>query len=45
MVDATSGYELLSFMDAYSNYNQIKMYPPDENKMGSSQIKGSTTIK
>ena len=24
-VDATVGYELLSFMDAYSGYNQIKM--------------------
>ncbi|KAL2542410.1 Ribonuclease H [Abeliophyllum distichum] len=30
LVDATFGYELLSFMDAYSRYNQIPMYPPDE---------------
>ncbi|KAL2465929.1 Uncharacterized protein Adt_41780 [Abeliophyllum distichum] len=29
-VDATSGHELLSFMDAYSDYNQIFMYPLDE---------------
>lgn len=25
LVDATSGHELLSFMDAYSSYNQIKI--------------------
>jgi len=31
-VDATAGHELLSFMDAYSRYNQIKMHPPDEHK-------------
>ncbi|KAL2532658.1 Protein kinase superfamily protein [Abeliophyllum distichum] len=30
LVDATAGHELLSFMDAYSRYNQIPMYPPDE---------------
>ena len=27
MVDATAGHELLSFMDAYSGYNQIPMFP------------------
>jgi len=32
LVEATSGYELLSFMDAYSGNNQIKMHPPDEDK-------------
>ena len=32
MVDATAGHELLSFMDSYFGYNQIKMYPPDEDK-------------
>lgn len=26
LVDSTTGHELLSFMDAYSGYNQIKMY-------------------
>ncbi|XP_043699855.1 uncharacterized protein LOC122650512 [Telopea speciosissima] len=26
LIDATAGYEILSFMDAYSEYNQIKMY-------------------
>ncbi|KAL2513327.1 Ribonuclease H [Abeliophyllum distichum] len=30
LVDATSRHKLLSFMDAYSGYNQISMYPPDE---------------
>ena len=30
LVDATSGHEILSFMDVYSWYNQISMHPPDE---------------
>ncbi|XP_016648970.1 PREDICTED: uncharacterized protein LOC107880923 [Prunus mume] len=29
LVDATAGHELLSFMDAYSGYNQIFMDPTD----------------
>ena len=29
IVDATAGHELLSFMDAFSNYNQISMDPDD----------------
>ncbi|CAL8994500.1 unnamed protein product [Prunus brigantina] len=29
LVDATAGHELLSFMDAYSGYNQIFMDPAD----------------
>jgi len=33
MVKATTGHQLLSFIDAYSEYNQIKMYPPDEGKI------------
>ncbi|GFS40353.1 hypothetical protein Acr_00g0068050 [Actinidia rufa] len=32
IVDATSKHELLSFMDAFSGYHQIKMYPPDIEK-------------
>ncbi|GFZ00544.1 hypothetical protein Acr_14g0001790 [Actinidia rufa] len=32
IVDATSKHELLSFMDAFSGYHQIKMYPPDVEK-------------
>ncbi|KAI0502322.1 hypothetical protein KFK09_017269 [Dendrobium nobile] len=30
LVDATSGHQMLSFMDAYSGYNQIQMDPADE---------------
>ena len=32
IVDATSGHELLSFMDAFSGYNQISMDPSDQEK-------------
>ena len=32
LVDATSGHELLSFMDAFSGYNQILMHPEDQEK-------------
>ena len=32
IVDATSGHELLSFMDAFSGYNQIIMDPNDQEK-------------
>ncbi|KAL5539706.1 hypothetical protein UlMin_045789 [Ulmus minor] len=30
LMDATTGHELLSFMDAYSGYNQIRMHQPDQ---------------
>ncbi|KAL5581058.1 hypothetical protein UlMin_013500 [Ulmus minor] len=30
LVDATTGHELLSFMDAYSGYNQIRMHEGDQ---------------
>ena len=30
LVNAMVGHELLSFIDAYSGYNQILMYEPDE---------------
>ena len=30
MVDNTCGFERMSFMDGFSGYNQIKMYPEDE---------------
>ncbi|CAL2264371.1 unnamed protein product [Prunus armeniaca] len=33
MVDDTAGYELLSFLDAYSEYNQIPMAIEDQEKM------------
>jgi hypothetical protein len=32
LVDSTSGHELLSFMDAFSGYNQIKMHESDHEK-------------
>ena len=32
LVDATSGHQLLSFIDAFSEYNQIWMAPKDEEK-------------
>ena len=32
IVDATAGHELLSFMDALSDYNQISMDPNDQEK-------------
>ncbi|RDX96556.1 hypothetical protein CR513_20773, partial [Mucuna pruriens] len=32
LVNSTFRYDLLSFMDAYSRYNQIKMHPNDEVK-------------
>jgi len=30
MVDATAGHEMLTFMDASSGFNQIKMHPADQ---------------
>nr|KYP73664.1 Transposon Ty3-I Gag-Pol polyprotein [Cajanus cajan] len=30
LVDGASGHALFSFLDAYSRYNQIMMYPLDE---------------
>ena len=32
IVDATAGHELLSFMDAFSDYNQISMDPDNQEK-------------
>ncbi|XP_016169100.1 uncharacterized protein LOC107611716 [Arachis ipaensis] len=32
MVKKASGYNILSFLDAYSRYNQILMHPQDKNK-------------
>ena len=32
LVDNSAGYQLLSFMDAYSGYNQIAMHPDDQEK-------------
>jgi len=30
MIDNTCGFERMSFMDSFSGYNQIKMYPDDK---------------
>ena len=30
MIDNTCGFERMSFIDGFSGYNQIKMYPEDE---------------
>lgn len=32
LVDGASGYEILSLIDTYFRYNQIRMYAPDEEK-------------
>ncbi|KAH7866339.1 hypothetical protein Vadar_019092 [Vaccinium darrowii] len=32
LVDATSGYERMSFLDAYRGYHQIAMYEPNQEK-------------
>ena len=32
LVDSTSGYELLSFLNAFFGYNQILMHPEDREK-------------
>nr|KYP38827.1 Retrovirus-related Pol polyprotein from transposon 17.6 [Cajanus cajan] len=32
LVDGAADHQRLSFLDAYSGYNQIPMYPPDETK-------------
>ncbi|RDX87340.1 hypothetical protein CR513_31199, partial [Mucuna pruriens] len=32
LVDGVLGFVLLSFMDAYLGYNQIRMHPQDEEK-------------
>lgn len=32
LIDATSGHELLSFMNAYLGYNQNLMHPANQNK-------------
>ena len=30
IINNTCGFEMMSFMDGFSGYNQIKMYPNDE---------------
>nr|KYP58024.1 Transposon Ty3-I Gag-Pol polyprotein [Cajanus cajan] len=33
LVDGAAGHKLLTFLDAYSGYNQIRMHPQDEAKI------------
>lgn len=33
LVDNRVGYELFSFLDTYSRYNQIQMFPLDQEKI------------
>ena len=40
-MDATAGHELLSFMDAFSGYNQTRMDPSDQEK--TSFVTGQST--
>lgn len=42
-MDDTIGYELLSFMDAFSGYNQIQIHPRDREMTFSSQNKAPIT--
>lgn len=39
LVQVTAGHEMVSCMDAYLGYNQIKMYTPDQEKLLSLQAK------
>ena len=45
LVDATSGFRLMSFMDAFSGYNQIRMTSENEENTIFRSIKVSTTTK
>ncbi|RDX65933.1 Retrovirus-related Pol polyprotein from transposon 17.6, partial [Mucuna pruriens] len=41
LVDSVAGFTFLSFMDAYSGYNQIRMHPLDEEKTAFITDKGA----
>ncbi|XP_013617459.1 PREDICTED: uncharacterized protein LOC106323971 [Brassica oleracea var. oleracea] len=45
LVEATAGHELLSFMDAFSGYNQILMNPEDREKMSFITERGTYCYK
>lgn len=40
LVDSTAGHEVLSFMDAFSGYNQIRMAESDQEKMSFTTDRG-----
>ena len=44
LMDSTTGHKLLTFMDAFSRYNQIKMAKKDQEKTLSSQAKDIIAI-
>jgi hypothetical protein len=44
VIDSTAGYDLLSFLDAYSGYHQIPLYEPDQIKMSSSPCTEPTAM-
>ncbi|RDX95968.1 hypothetical protein CR513_21430, partial [Mucuna pruriens] len=45
LVNGSSGHDLLSFMDAYSRYNKIRMHPMDEIKIAFVTNEGSFYYK
>ena len=45
LIDATTGYKLLSFMDTFSRYNQICMAPKMKNTPPSSLNMACTTTE
>jgi hypothetical protein len=44
IVDSTSSYELLTFLDAYSGYHQINLAIDDEEKHRLLHLLGSSVI-
>ena len=45
LVDSTAGHKLLTFMDAFSRYNQIKMDEENQEKTAIITSQGSIAIK
>ena len=45
LIDATSGFRLMSFMDAFSGYNQIRMALEDEEKIAFITDRGTYCCK
>jgi len=44
MIDNTCGFERVSFMNGFSGYNQIKMYPEDERHTSFRTLLGYTVM-
>ena len=45
LVDSTAGHKLLTFMDAFSRHNQIKMVEENQEKTAFIKVKGSIAIR